>query len=352
MTAKTTERSRQRSATKDQSVLVTGVPGWLGTRLVKRLKAQQRHVRCLVYPGHWDASHLGRYPELDGTDVVVGDIRDPDCAADATRGIHTVFHLAGVRHPSRTRDLDSINIDGTRSIANAASTAGVSRFVHVSSISVHGHNLGADEPFEESRTPQPFTAYARSKMGSEAVVESMAASGKLDAVILRPGPFYGPAQSASMHRLMQLVSKKAAPNVDGSQYLRSFLHIDNAVDALLLAETCRASRAEPYLIADARPYSLHELVSTIADALSTPLRTWDIPRSAARLCETVGYWVPARTGINPASLTMAGEMGRHVFCSISRARTELGYEPHWSLNDGIRQAAAEFRRGIPGSDIR
>ena len=281
-------------------------------------------------------------------ELVEGDLRDSTTCQRAVKDVQTVFNLASPRTPRHVRDFHQVNVEGTRSLAEAALASNVGRFIHVSSISIHGYNASPQRPFVETDHPAPRTPYARSKLAGEQVVSAFAARG-LASAVLRPGPFYGPEQSPAFDQLMRMVSGRQAPRSSGAPSMRSLAHVDNVLDALLLAEASDAADGRPFLIGDARPYTTDDLLETVADALSLPLRMQTLPSWMLHAAEHVARAVE-RSGLNPAMLTTAGEFARHSFCSIRRAADELGYAPRRTLAAGIREAVVERRvrsRGLP-----
>ncbi len=318
------------------TTVVTGAPGWLGTALVRRLRADGREVRCLVYTGHADSA-LSELRAL-GVEAMRGDILDRGSVRRAMRGASSVFHLAGELHPTSARLMDRVNAEGTTAVAEEASAAGAGRFVYVSSITIHGYNQSRTAPFDEHDEPAPPSVYARSKLAGELVVRELAEAGRLNAVALRPGPFYGPGGGRGMSLLVDLVKKMPiAVFGDGGQ-LRSLVHIENAVDALLLAEASTHQRGEAFLIGDAEPYSIRELLEAIAYAVDRPLRTFWAPEFLSVMSERASRVLERTAGYHSSLASMIGEFGHNVFCSIERARNELGYAPKRGLRQGIVDA--------------
>jgi nucleoside-diphosphate-sugar epimerase len=187
--------------------LVTGCPGWLGNRLLHYLRTphpdwpddlpqpRYEHVRCLVLP---DAP-VDRLRELvPDVELVEGDIRDPAAVGRWCAGAEgaDVFHLAGIIHPRRIRELYEINTDGTRHVIAAARAAGVRRVVATSSNSPAGVARDRSVRFDESSPYRPYMNYGRSKKLMEDALNAAANGGGLDTVVLRPCWFYGPDQPA------------------------------------------------------------------------------------------------------------------------------------------------------------
>ena len=320
------------------TVLVTGAPGWLGTRLVRRLIHQGVPVRCLIYPSDWSLDDAAQ--RLHGAELMSGDIRNEHDVARAMRGVQCVMHLAGARHPWRTNALRTINVDGTRVVARAARQHGVEHIIHASSISVFGNNTRPDVALTETDRPSPRTAYGRTKLWSESALR-LSCGNDVATTILRPGPFYGPGQSASFRLLSRLVLTGTAPDVAGSVARQSLAHVDNVVDAFIAAYQTPNTGHRTALIADARPYSMAELLAAVADAHSQPLRTLPVPMLVSRAAERVAAIADQAFGLHVGLLTMAGEFGRNRWCDVRHAKTELGYVPKRDLEVGMREAWAE-----------
>src|SRR5262249_12421468 len=140
--------------------IVTGAPGWLGTRLVHSLVRgvpdvpalgpTDRTTRCLVLPDA-DPGDVTALEAL-GVEIVRGDVTDPTSLARLFDGARdaTVFHAAGIVHPTRGMgQFRAVNAVGTQNMLAASATAGVRRFIHVSSNSPIGTNPTKDHVFDE-----------------------------------------------------------------------------------------------------------------------------------------------------------------------------------------------------------
>jgi nucleoside-diphosphate-sugar epimerase len=351
-------------------VAVTGANGWLGTALVDRLldDPSRTSLRLLVRTVAEQRELLRRLagdrtaaPGVDPagaavTDrvtVVIGDVAKADslrrllhgCPADTT-----VVHVAGVIHPRRTREFFDVNTVGTRHAADAALDAGVRRFVHVSSNSPFGTNPDRGDVFRADEPFHPYLGYGRSKMGAElAVVEAV--ERRLPAVIVRPPWFYGPHQPARQTTFFRLVRTGRFPVIGDGEQRRSMVYIDNLVDGLLAAEQRGGSTGRGYWVADARPYTVNEIVETVGRALreegyDVADRVSRLPTIASRIAERADR-VIQRAGRYQQQLHVLGEMGHTIACDISRTESELGYRPAVELFEGMRRSIRWCRgRGI------
>ena len=152
---------------KQGIVLLTGATGYLGEKVLQRLIASGRKVRCLVLPSdEKDPSRL--YP----CEVVRGDLSEPKGLDSLLEGVDTILHSAALMPPNDSERIRAVNVGGTAALVDKARAEGVRRFIYLSAVS-------AIYPIKN--------AYGRSKAEAEALV---AASG-LDFTILRLTMLYG-----------------------------------------------------------------------------------------------------------------------------------------------------------------
>jgi nucleoside-diphosphate-sugar epimerase len=320
--------------------VVTGAAGWLGRNLVRALAPERDQVRCLVQTKD-EAPLL----EVIGpaVQVVVGDVRDSvalgrlfDGAAGAT-----VFHTAAVIHPQRyTRDFFDINVGGTELVLDRARAARALRFVHVSSNSPFGANPSPSDVFTEESPYAPYLGYGHSKLEAEQLVQRSQYRGDLDTVILRAPWFYGPYQPPRQSQFFAAVRRGRFPLVGTGLQRRSMVFTENLVQGLLRAEVVTAASGRAYWIADAEPYELRGVLSTVraalvAEGLPVSGRQRSIPAVAGVVAAEVDRWLQGR-GRYVQPLHVLGELKDTIACDISRARAELGYEPTTALLDGMR----------------
>jgi nucleoside-diphosphate-sugar epimerase len=183
-------------------VLVTGAGGFIGGHLTVGLNRAGAEVRAFCrYTSRGDRGTLDWFQpgELDGVEVVLGDLRDPESVLAAVRGVDVVMHLgAQIAIPYsfiNPRDFFETNLGGTLNVAQAALTAGVRRLMHVSTSEVYGR--AASFPIRvEHQHPAPRSPYAASKVAADALIDSYRLSFDLPVTVVRPFNTYGPHQSA------------------------------------------------------------------------------------------------------------------------------------------------------------
>lgn len=313
-------------------VLVTGAPGWLGNRFVKILRDQGRDVRCLVLKG-MDTSHL----EKLGAELFEGDITKPETLKDASKGVETVFHIAGLVHVPLTKAglFDKVNYEGTKNLLDESIKNGAKRFIYISSNSAAGTNESREKLMDEKTKRRPYMKYGRSKVKAEDTVNDASKKGKIETVILRPCWYYGPGQPKRQTKLMHMVNDGKALLFGDGKNLRSMTYIDNLCDAMILAEKTENANGEIYWIADERPYTTIEIYKAIADLLGVELKTRNIPGVAADFAK-LSDSILQKFGLYQKEIHVAGEMNKNIACSIEKAKKELGYKPKIGLEEGMR----------------
>ena len=318
-------------------VLVTGATGFLGGAICERLLNEGVKVRA-------SGRNLAKGKRLShlGAEFISSDL----CATEPTRllceGVDYVIHSGALSSLWGPRQIFwETNVVGTRSLLEGALSAGVKRFVHVSSPSVYFNFVNAVQLDEDSELPQRFANdYTASKYAAEEEVQ-LAVQRGLSAIILRPRALFGPGDTAIFPRIL-LSLKSGRLKVIGTSDNRSDLtYIDNAVEACLLAlRASEISSGRVFNITDGASIELWPLLCHIADRLgykpprsSTPL--W-LARFAARSLER--YHRAFKPDQEPLFTEYSvGILGCSISLDITRAREELNYVPLVSTEEGIER---------------
>ncbi len=304
------------------NVLVTGANGHVGANLVRALLARGDRVRALV---------RSRQDAIDGLpiEIVRGDVRDPDAMRHAMQGVEVVFHFAAIISIDGPRGghVESVNVEGTRTVAEAALAAGVGRFVHCSSIHAFGdRSVGAriDEasaPLSDARAP----AYDRSKAAGEAAVLELAAEG-LDVVIVHPTGVIGPNDfgPSRMGRVLLDLARGRMPSLVRGSF--DWVDVrDVAAGAIAAAE--RGGSGERYLLGGHRS-GLVELAEVAAAVTGIPRPRMVLPLRVGELAAPFGL-ASARMLRREPMFTPESMMPLRWDPVVIRdkAGAELGYAP-------------------------
>ncbi len=336
--------------------LVTGAPGWLGSRLVEALLGRVQdaavgerwdRVRALVLPGV-DAGRLaGLDPRLE---LVTGDLRRPESLRPFMQGCEdaVVFHCAGLIHPKRIAELYDLNHLGTEKVLAAAIQAKARRLVYVSSNSVAGMNARRDVWFDETTADRPYMHYGRSKLLAEAAVRAAAFACDLETVVVRPPWYYGPYQPARQTTFFTMIRTGKAPIIGGGDNLRSMAYVDNLCQGLLLCADHAAARNRTFWIADRRPYPMHEIVDTVERLMRDEfgIRCHGGRLRLPAVATQVAYWADRAlqtAGLYHQKVHVLSEMDKDIACTTASAERELGYAPQVDLQEGMRRSLRWLR---------
>jgi len=299
-------------------VLVTGGGGFIGSNLVRALLARGDEVRVL------DNFSTGNRDNLAGlerdVELVEGDLRSYERVHAAVRGAEVVFHQGAL--PSVPRSVQdpltttAVNVEGTLNVLLAARDEAVRRVVNASSSSVYG-NAG-ELPRTESQLPDPISPYAVAKLAAERFCTSFSRVYAMEVVSLRYFNVFGPRQdplsqyAAVVPRFIRAVSDGRTVTVygDGEQS-RDFTYVDNVVAANLLAADAARVQGETVNVATGGSVTVNELADTIGRLLPAAVEKTYEPEREADV--------------------------RASWADLSEARRLLGYEPHVSLEEGLRR---------------
>ena len=334
--------------------LITGAPGWLGTQLVRAIvhglpdvealrAPSDRVVRCLVQRGVDGSALRAIGPRVE---IVEGDVTDAASLEPFFAGAEgaTLFHAAAIIHPTQgVGQFTRVNAQGTRNVVDAAVRAKVRRMVHVSSNSPIGTNARAEDVFDENAPYAPYMGYGKSKMQAELAVKEAQARGDIEAAIIRPPWFYGPGQPPRQSLFFEMIRDGKAPIVGGGENKRSMAYVDNICQGALLCERTDAANGQVYWIADARPYSMNEIIDTIERVIEKDFGV-TVAHKRMRLpgiASSVAYGIDATLqglGLYQQKIHVLSEMNKTIACTIDKARRELGYDPKVALEEGMRRS--------------
>jgi nucleoside-diphosphate-sugar epimerase len=339
----------------DSMAIVTGAPGWLGTRLIETLirglpdvpafadGSPERPMRALVLPDQASSDLAGLGGNLTRVEGDLTRAKSLEPLFEGAGGA-TVFHCAGVIHPTGgVKQFYAVNEQGTRNMIDAAERAGVRRFVHVSSNSPLGCNPSNDHRFDESSPYNPYMNYGRSKKLGEDLVNQARDRGKMETVMIRPPWFYGVRQPARQSLFFTMIKDGGAPIVGGGDNRRSMAYVDNICQGLMLCEVTPTAQGQTYWIADRRPYTMNEIVDTVERLLEKEFdfavkhKRLRLPGAASEVALIVDKMLQG-VGLYHQKIHVLSEMNKTIACSIAKAEAELGYDPKIDLEEGMRRS--------------
>jgi nucleoside-diphosphate-sugar epimerase len=315
-------------------VLVTGGTGFTGGHLCRRLLNERVSVRALVR--NFDsASGLNRM----GVELAEGDLRDRKSLKRALTNIDVVYNVAAVYRQENVgrKELWDTNVEGTKNLLTAAIELGVSRFVHISTVGVHG-NI-ENPPANENSPYSPGDHYQESKLQGELVALRYLDKGSIPITIIRPCGIYGPGDLRFL-KLFKAIKKRVFVMLGSGEVMYHMIYIDDLIDGILLCGTKKEAIGNIYILGGDQGVTLNELVGIIAEVLDVPPPRIHIPFMpiyyASLLCE----FVFRPFGINPPLFRRrVNFFSKSRSFEINKAKLDLDFNPRTDLRTGIQKAA-------------
>jgi len=276
-------------------------------------------------------------------EIAAGDVADPEVIRRAVPGCRVIYHLAAAYREaglpdSRYRD---VHVDSTRLLLEAAKDEGIERFVHCSTVGVHGDV--EHPPADEDAPLRPGDRYQETKLEGERLGLEAARKTGIELTIARPSGIYGPGDRRLLKLFRGVARRRFAVLGDG----RIFYHltyIEDLVEGLRLCGEVPRAAGRTYILAGPEVSTLNDLVAIIArEAGVVPLRIrlpvwpfWAAGAACEIVCRPLGIEPPIyRRRVDFFTKSRAFR--------IDRARGELGYAPVVGLRDGIRRTLTWYK---------
>ena len=312
------------------SIALTGTHGFIGSALLKFAVAQEFRPRVIH-------RSLGRYsaaPSLGEALTAFGKDRSSAVwSAEALSGVSCIVHCAGLTPKGGGLDAESeaeydeANVIATRDLAELAVTAGVHRFIFLSSARVSLTNKGEmqrDFPF--GSCTNAGDSYGNSKVRAEKALREISAKSGLEIVVVRPPLVYGPGVKGNLARLLKLVRLGLPLPFSAVQNMRSLIGLDNLVDLLIRCVDHPEAAGQTFLVSDGEDLSTPDLIRHMATAMNRSPRLFPVPISLLHLA---GGACGKRAEID----RLVGSLQ----IDISHTRRVLGWTPPVSVQEGIRR---------------
>lgn len=310
-------------------VFITGANGFIGKALAVRLRELGAEVTGV---------DLNPDP---ANGVVAGNTGEPASWAAGLEGVDAIIHTAAiVSNAASLEDAWTVNVLGTRRVLEAASAAGVRRFVHLSSIMAFGFDYpdGADETYPVRVCGY---SYPDTRVNSEAVVLTAHAAGEVDATIVRPGDVIGPG-SVWVREPFKLIKARQMMLPAQGRGIFTPVYVDNLVDGILLTLTNPAASGQVFTITDGYGVECQEYFGRLATMAGGSVRK--LPTSVAlpmvRAASGVLRGLGQKSELSEASVLMLARTSQY---SIEKARSVLGFEPRVSFEEGMAKIEAWSR---------
>lgn len=327
----------------NKKLLITGATGFIGQHFINRLSQEpELTLKLLVRK----SSDLSAFNNL-GLEIAYADLNNPESLTGICRGIDTVVHLAAqVDCPEIKNEIyERINYQGGLALAKEAVSAGVNKFILISSIAAMGiRDIGkVNEEFPCSPTHQ----YGKSKLRLENDLLELGKKHNLDIIILRPPTVYGEGEKYNFLRLTRQIINGPFFFIGNGLNHMDFCSVDNLVEAIRLSIT-RGTGHNCYLITDATPYTIKEVAQTITELTGAQMPQLKIPRSAAYLAAYLLAWGGKLFNFSPPLYpSRVQTLTASFFFDLSKAKKELNYQPSGDFRAEVKKTIDSYRnRGL------
>jgi nucleoside-diphosphate-sugar epimerase len=318
-------------AVRGKRILVTGATGLIGGKVAARLLARGASVRALARTPEKARALAG-----SGAEVVRGDMTDAASLRAAVDGCRGVVHLAGVLGDEfkPLAYYRAVNVEGTRTLAEAAADAGVERFLHVSTIAVYGFGAG---PGTNERSPhRPGSDfYCLTKDEGQGAVERLVRERGLPAVVVQPSQVYGPGDEAwTLGPLRLMRAGKLVLPAHGRGLVQP-IYVDDLAEGILSALE-RGRTGEAFILCGAKSVTVAEFFGHLARMIGKT-RIPSVPAWLAAAFASLSEAAARLTGRPPVFTRSAVRFITDFESTYdgAKARAELGFEPRTSLDEGM-----------------
>lgn len=318
---------------RSRVALVTGAAGFIGSHLVEALLARAWRVRCLVRK-----TSVLKWIPTDDVSLINGDIAlGGEDLERATRNVSVVFHLAGLTSAADDSAYITVNVEGTRNVVTAMQKAAPDALlVFCSSLAAAGP--ARKRPINETDEPAPVSAYGRSKLTAERIVEE---SG-LQYLIVRPPAVYGP-RDKDILAAFRLVSRGLALRVAPEGQKLSMVHAEDLARGLACAAETEGRGL--YYMTDGMIHTWESVIENVSRAVGKKPRVIGVPSGIADFIATADQFRASLFGAKPLlTPDRMKELSQDNWtCDDTRARLDIDYESSISLPDGFKATAEWYR---------
>jgi dihydroflavonol-4-reductase len=318
-------------------IFLTGGSGFIGSRLAP-LAVQSGHAVTVVTPVN-NAHEKARCDALTqaGIKVVVAPLEDSATIARELQDQDVVIHLAAAQHEAQAPEsyFHKVNVDGTRTLLDLASKAGIKRFVHGSTIGVYGSaaagSLNEDSPLA------PDNPYGRTKAAAETVVREH--NSPMEWTIVRISETYGPADMRLL-KLFKGVKKGRFPVLGDGKNLHQVIYVDDLSRGLLAACISASAPKQTVVLAGSEKITTNDMVNAVRDAVGSNKNVPHVPIwpfvAAAHVFEATFSPLGLKPPLHRRRLDF---FRKSFYFSNERAETVLNFRPRVSFHTGARNTA-------------
>ncbi len=285
-------------------ILVTGATGYLGKSLVQELLKKNLKVKCLVRK----KTNLNK---LKKETILYGDLTDKASLDNALKNTDIVIHLAAVTNVL-DKNIDKVNIQGTRNLVEACKKNKISRIIFISSTAAVKANDN----------------YGKSKKEAEDII----INSKLNYVILRPSFIYS-KNSPNLLNIIKINKKIPffTPIIGNGKYKINPVHVNDVISAIISVINNKKSKNKLYYVLGPKEIEFNEFIDEINKALNLKRKKLNIP---IPICLLIAKILERLVNKPILTISTIKATRNNIFYSIEEAKKDFNYDP------------IDFKRGI------
>jgi len=324
---------------KDTPVLITGATGFTGSVLVRKLVEAGLQVKAIARP----TSNIQPFEGLP-IEWIRGDVFDPETVKKGVTDAEYIFHVAAAFREAKISDETyyKVHVTSTKLLAQEAlKQRNFKRFLHTSTIGVHGHI--EEPPADEEYRFAPGDEYQKTKVEAEIWIRDFAKTSNLPLTVIRPAGIYGPGDKRLL-KLFKFAKKGFFPLVDKHDTLYHLIHVEDLADFYIFCAMHEKALNNYFICGNAKSTSVKNILMTIADVYKTKVRFVSFPSAPlfilADMCETVCK----PFGIEPLIYRRrVAFFTKDRAFDTTKAHTVLGFQEKFNNEKGIRMTAEWYR---------
>lgn len=328
-------------------VLVTGGTGFLGQKLALKLHSLDQDVTVI-------GRHLkiGQQLQQLGLKFLPIDLTDSKAVIEAIAGYEDIFHCAALSSPwGRKEDFYTTNVLGTRYLVKACLNAQIRRLIYVSTSAVYFNRCDRFKIKEtDSLAKHPIHPYIQTKQLAEQEITKGYQQG-LSVISIRPRGIFGPGDTAILPRLLTRNQTTGIPLIKRGKAIIDMTYIDNVVDALILCQTASEDLSGRFFnITNDEPTQLLTLLKLLSNKLDIQLKLKPLFYPFADFLATLmefTYSTLLKPQEPPFTRYTVGLLAFSQTLDITAAKTELGYQPKITIEQGLEKFADWWKHHNP-----
>lgn len=324
---------------KGKTVLVTGATGFTGRVLAHKLAEAGAKLRIIARK----SSDVGDLADIDA-EWFRGEVFDPEIVEPAVEGVHYIFHVAAAFRETHPDDegYRKVHLYSTQMMAKAVTgKSDFCRFLHVSTVGVHGHIEGgrADENYRFA----PGDPYQRTKLEAELWLADYAKESGLPHSIIRPGPIFGPGDMRLL-KIFKMVNKGFFVMLGKGKGWYSLVHVEDLTNVMMLAAVKPEGLSQVFIAANNEPISMVDMAKLIGEKINKKVRIINLPLWPFYLAADVCVAICKPFGLSPPIYRRRVDFyTKDRQFDNTKVRTTLNYEFLYDNEKGLAETAKWYQ---------